>query len=256
MSEKSKIEWTDTTWNPVRGCVKVSAGCKNCYAERFAERFRGTPGHPYEQGFDLRLAPGMLTKPFAWTQSRLVFVNSMSDLFQDGVPDRYIEQVFEVMASADWHVYQILTKRPARMRDWVNKHRSSISSHIWLGVSVENQKVLPRIDILRETRAPVRFLSIEPLLESLGDVDFAGIHWVIAGGESGRGARPLKAEWVRSIRDKCARGNIPFFFKQWGGIHKKTAGCVLDGRTHDDYPEFSFRPIPTKADRVKMVKKF
>src|SRR5581483_158383 len=188
MSLNSTIEWTDATWNPVRGCTKISPGCKHCYAETFAERFRGVEGHPYEQGFDLRLVPEKLTEPFIWRSPKLVFVNSMSDLFQLGVPDNYVRAVADVMTKANWHTYQVLTKRSERMRDLLNaelRHAAG-QEHIWWGVSVENRKHgLPRIEHLRNSAATVRFLSIEPLLEDLGGINLTGISWVIVGGESG-----------------------------------------------------------------------
>jgi protein gp37 len=239
MSDRSSIEWTDATWNPVRGCVKVSPGCKHCYAETFAERFRGVPGHPFEQGFDLRLVPEKLEDPLRWRQSRRIFVNSMSDLFQDGVPTEYIERVGRVMARADWHTYQILTKRPERMKRLLGAELSWLAglAHVWFGVSVENRRHgLPRIQHLRETPASVRFLSIEPLLEDLGSVDLAGIGWVIVGGESGPRARPMREEWVVSLRDQCRSARVPFFFKQWGGVRKHETGRQLRGRTYDQIP--------------------
>jgi len=239
MSDKSAIEWTDATWNPVRGCMKVSPGCKNCYAATFAERFRGVPGHPYEQGFDLRLVPEKLDAPLRWSIGRNIFVNSMSDLFQVEVPSDYVMEVADVMRRADWHVFQILTKRSERMRDMLSGELRELGSlpHIWWGVSVEDRKYgIPRIDHLRETPAAVRFLSIEPLLEDLGEIDLAGISWVIVGGESGPGARPMKREWVTSILDQCEAERVPFFFKQWGGVRKKKAGRELNGRTYDYMP--------------------
>ncbi len=239
MSETSTIEWTDATWNPVRGCTKVSPGCTHCYAETFAERFRGVPGHPYERGFDLRLVPDKLEEPLRWRKPMMIFVNSMSDLFHKGVPDDYILAVAEVMRKADWHTFQVLTKRSERLRDLLRGKLRPYGDlkHIWWGVSVENKKHgLPRVEHLRQSAAAVRFLSIEPLLEDLGDLDLAGIHWVIAGGESGPGARPMSAEWVRSIRDQCVDREVPFFFKQWGGVRKKATGRILDGRTWDQMP--------------------
>jgi len=239
MSANSKIEWTDATWNPVRGCTKISAGCKHCYAEAFAERFRGVPGHPFQQGFDLRLVPDKLEEPLRWMRPRRIFVNSMSDLFHEGIPDDYIKAVVEVMRRADWHVYQILTKRSERLAALLTTRLRTAAalSHIWWGVSVENRKHgLPRLDHLRTTAVAVRFLSIEPLLESLGRLNLGGIAWVIVGGESGPGARPMKPEWVRDIRDQCHRASVPFFFKQWGGVRKKDAGRSLDGRTYDEFP--------------------
>jgi len=239
MSDNSTIEWTDATWNPVRGCTKISPGCKHCYASTFAERFRGVPGHPYEQGFDLRLVPEKLDQPIRWTRSKHIFVNSMSDLFHENVPTEYIARVVEVMKKADWHVYQVLTKRSERMRDQLHRQLFSAAqkNHIWWGVSVEDRKFgLERIDHLRDSPAAVRFLSIEPLLEDLGPLNLTGIAWVIVGGESGPGARPMKPEWVRSIREQCRTATVPFFFKQWGGVRKKRAGRLLDGRVHDAMP--------------------
>lgn len=246
MADKSNIEWTDATWNPVRGCTKISPGCKHCYAETFAERFRGVPGHPYGQGFDLRLVPEKLNEPFKWPAPRMVFVNSMSDLFHDQVPDEYIERVARVMVEANWHTYQVLTKRAARLRQLLGGRLkfAATADNIWWGVSVENKKHgLPRIDFLRKAPAGVRFLSVEPLLEDLGELDLGGIHWVIVGGESGRGARPMKPEWVLNILNQCREQDIPFFFKQWGGVHKKKAGRVLEGKTYDEFPARSQQPV-------------
>lgn len=239
MAEKSSIEWTDATWNPVRGCTKISPGCAHCYAETFAERFRGVKGHPYEQGFDPRLVPEKLHEPERWPTPKMVFVNSMSDLFHESVPDEYIEAVARVMVGARWHTYQVLTKRSSRMRTLLETHLAfaACEQHIWWGVSVENkQHGLPRISELRSSPGCVRFLSIEPLLESLGQLDFSGIHWVIVGGESGPGARPMRREWVVEIRRQCRQFGVPFFFKQWGGIHKSKAGRLLDGRTYNEMP--------------------
>jgi protein gp37 len=256
MSSASKIEWTDATWNPVRGCTKISPGCKNCYAETFAERFRGTPGHPYEQGFDLRTVPSMLTAPFGWARPRMVFVNSMSDLLHAGVTDGYIARVLEVMLKANWHTYQVLTKRAERLEQlWARQlgralggSLADVPDNIWLGVSVEDRKYgLTRIAHLRTTPAAVRFLSIEPLLEDLGELDMRGIDWVIVGGESGPGARPMATEWVRSIRDQCLAAGVAFFLKQWGGVRKKAAGRELDGRIHDAMPTIVRAPYPGRA---------
>jgi protein gp37 len=239
VADHSSIEWTDATWNPVRGCTKISPGCKHCYAETFAERFRGVPGHPYEQGFDLRVVPGKLEEPLRWSKSRMIFVNSMSDLFHEDVPDDYVLAVAGVMQTANWHTYQVLTKRADRLQQALRTtlHAQSTLPHIWWGVSVEDRAHgLPRIDQLRDSPAAVRFLSIEPLLEDLGDVNLSGIHWVIVGGESGHGARPMQREWVESLRDQCAAAGVPFFFKQWGGVQKKKAGRLLGGRTYDERP--------------------
>jgi|SRR5437667_3789065 len=239
MSEHSSIEWTDATWNPVRGCTKVSPGCTHCYAETFAERFRGVRGHPYEQGFDLRLVPEKLSEPLHWRRPRMIFVNSMSDLFHKDVPDDYIVSVARVMKLARWHTFQVLTKRSERLRDLLESKLVFAASdrHIWWGVSVENRKHgLPRVRDLQAAPAAVRFLSIEPLLEELGSFDLTGIAWVIVGGESGPGARPMQPAWVRSLRARCRRARIPFFFKQWGGPQKSVAGRQLDGRTYDEMP--------------------
>jgi protein gp37 len=250
MSEHSHIEWTDATWNPVRGCTKISPGCTHCYAETFAERFRGVPGHPYEQGFDLRLVPEKLAEPLQWTRRKMVFVNSMSDLFHKDVPDEYIAATVRVMELADWHTYQLLTKRSKRLRDLLQtslRHAGQLE-HIWWGVSVENRKHgLPRIDHLREAPARVRFLSIEPLLEDLGIIDLTGIHWVIVGGESGAGARPMDKSWVLSLRDQCQFAGVPFFFKQWGGVRKSKAGRHLDGRTYDEMPGIADQVTPANT---------
>lgn len=250
MSLNSHIEWTDATWNPVRGCTKISPGCKHCYAETFAERFRGVKGHPYEQGFDLRLVPEKLAEPFAWRSPKLVFVNSMSDLFQDGVPDDYIEAVCRVMVTAKWHTFQVLTKRSARLKELLRGRLrfAAEQDHIWWGVSVEDRKYgLPRIADLQRAPARVRFLSIEPLLEDVGAFNLTGISWAIVGGESGPGARPMREEWVVSVRDQCRESMVPFFFKQWGGVRKAKNGRLLDGRTYDEYPERVVSPIPERA---------
>ncbi|MGC2182044.1 MAG: phage Gp37/Gp68 family protein [Terriglobales bacterium] len=250
MSLNSHIEWTDATWNPVRGCTKISPGCKHCYAETFAERFRGVKGHPYEQGFDLRLVPEKLTEPFAWRSPKLVFVNSMSDLFQDGVTDDYTEAVSEVMATANWHTYQVLTKRSERLRDLLGGRLQFAAQreNIWWGVSVEDRKYgLPRIEHLRQAPAKVRFLSIEPLLEDIGVINLSGISWVIVGGESGPGARPMKKEWVVSVQQQCEAYRVPFFFKQWGGVRKVKHGRELDGRTYDEYPQRVVSPVPDRT---------
>ena len=252
MSDKSKIEWTDATWNPVRGCTKISPGCAHCYAETFAERFRGVAGHPYEQGFDLRLVPEKLAEPLRWSQPRMVFVNSMSDLFHNDVPDDYIEAVAQVMQFATWHTFQVLTKRSDRLRDLLQTklRPAAEASHIWWGVSVENRKHgLPRLEHLTAAPAKMRFLSIEPLLEDLGPLNLDGIAWVIVGGESGPGARPMEESWVRSIRDQCRRARVPFFFKQWGGVRKVENGRTLAGRTYDEFPARSPAPILARTDR-------
>jgi len=224
----------------MRGCTKISPGCVHCYAETFAERFRGVAGHPFEFGFDLRLVPEKLGDPICWSKPKKIFVNSMSDLFHEGVPDEYIEKVCRVMLAANWHTYQILTKRADRMVSLLKGKllKAAKASHIWWGVSVENRKHgLPRVTKLRSSKPTVAFLSIEPLLEDLGDFSLSGIHWVIVGGESGPGARPMETEWVRDIRDQCQKARVAFFFKQWGGVRKKEAGRRLDGRTYDEFPD-------------------
>jgi len=256
VSSKSKIEWTDATWNPIRGCTKISPGCKNCYAETFAERFRGVPGHPYEQGFDLRLIPDKLAEPLTWAKPRTVFVNSMSDLFHADVPDEYILLVARVMELANWHTYQVLTKRSERMQKMLGGRLASAARarHIWWGVSVEDKNYgRPRIDHLRNSPAKVRFLSIEPLLEDLEQLDLRGIHWVIVGGESGAGCRPMERAWVDSIRRQCSAAAIPFFFKQWGGFPKSRAGRLLDGRTYDDQPVRYHVNVPGRRVRETLA---
>jgi protein gp37 len=249
MSEHSHIEWTDATWNPVRGCTKISPGCKHCYAETFAERFRGVKGHPYERGFDLRLVPEKLTEPLLWRSPKLVFVNSMSDLFHEGVPEEYIELVCRVMAAARWHTFQVLTKRSGRLRSLLSGRLrfAAEQGHIWWGVSVEDRKYgLRRIPDLQASPARVRFLSVEPLLEHLGPFDLSGVSWTIVGGESGPGAREMLREWVVSVRDQCREYHVPFFFKQWGGVRKSRNGRMLDDRTYDEYPARVRAEIPDR----------
>ncbi len=256
MSATSEIEWTDATWNPVRGCTKISPGCKHCYAETFAERFRGVPDHPYEQGFDLRLVPEKLAEPLRWARPKAVFVNSMSDLFHEAVPDSYIEQVVRVMELANWHTYQVLTKRAERLRNLLAGRLSFAAhhKHIWWGVSVEDKKYgLPRVESLTSAPAAMRFLSVEPLLEDLGRINLEGIGWVIVGGESGAGARPMQESWVVSVRDQCQTVNVPFFFKQWGGVRKSQTGRELEGRTFDDMPERSTHGIVSRPRRMELI---
>ncbi|MEO8051003.1 MAG: phage Gp37/Gp68 family protein [Acidobacteriota bacterium] len=257
MSEHSKIEWTEATWNPVRGCLKISPGCKHCYAETFAERFRGVSGHPYEHGFDPRLVPQKLLEPLSWASPKTVFVNSMSDLFQDAVPDEYIMAVADVMLHTPWHTFQVLTKRSTRMKELLSSQLRSAAtaSHIWWGVSVEDKRYgLPRIADLRRTPARTRFLSVEPLLEDLGKLDLSGINWVIVGGESGGGARPMKKEWVDAVLRACRIANARFFFKQWGGGQKGRYGRSLNGRTYDEIPTRSGRHIPSRAERLDLIR--
>jgi protein gp37 len=256
MSEHSDIEWCDGTWNPVRGCTLISPGCAHCYAQTFAERFRGVKGHPYEQGFDLRLVPEKLAEPLRWKKPMTIFVNSMSDLFHKDIPSEYIQNVVRVMRMANWHTYQVLTKRSERMRDMLRTTlaEGAAEPHIWWGVSVEDRRHgLPRVEHLRAAPARVRMLSVEPLLEDLGEFSLADIHWVIAGGESGRGARPMQREWVVSLRDRCQQAGVPFFFKQWGGVHKSKAGRELDGRMYDEMPQRVPATVPDNRSRHVMI---
>jgi protein gp37 len=239
----TKIEWTDETWNPVTGCVKISPGCKHCYAEKFAERFRGVVMgkklHVFHDGFDPTLRPHRIDEPFSWRTPRMVFVNSMSDLFGEFVPDEFLASVFETMRRTPQHTYQVLTKRADRLATWTRRNGwLSKADHIWLGVSVEDRKYgVPRISELRRARAATRFLSVEPLLEDVGTLDLRSIDWVIVGGESGPRARPMHERWVQSIRDQCVAARVAFFFKQWGGVQKHRTGRTLDGRTWDQFPE-------------------
>jgi protein gp37 len=238
MSDNSAIEWCDATWNPTTGCTKITISCDRCYAARFAERFRDVPGHPYESGFDLTLRPERLLQPLGWKRPRMIFVDSMSDLFHKDIPTTYIDQVFDTMEAADWHRFQVITKRSSLMRDYARERysRRSPLSHVWLGVSVEDAASKSRIEHLRATPAAVRFLSIEPLLGRLGRLDLAGIHWVLLGGETGPGARPMEIEWAREVRDQCIAQSVAFYFKRWGGPRPKTSGTSLDGREWKEFP--------------------
>ena len=259
MSVNSTIEWTDATWNPVRGCTKISPGCKHCYAKTFAERFRGVEGHAYEQGFDLRLVPEKLAEPLRWSKPQMIFVNSMSDLFHSDIPDWYIAQVVRVMGTANWHTYQVLTKRADRMSKLLSGSLREYADlpHIWWGTSVEDRKYgIPRIKSIQSSPAAIRFLSVEPLLEDLGSLDLTGIHWVIVGGESGPGARFMSPDWVRSIRRQCHEQEVKFFFKQWGGVQKKKNGRMLDGRTHDEFPVVTRGQVPARAIRNEYVLRY
>lgn len=244
MAFGSGIEWTESTWNPVTGCNKVSPGCKYCYAERMAERLQAMGQPNYRNGFELTLQPKMLELPLKWKKPQTIFVNSMSDLFHERVPNEYIQLVFGVMRRAHWHRFQVLTKRGDRL--------SSLSpeiewpTNVWMGVSVENLDYLSRVDQLRSTNARVKFLSLEPLLGPLDDLKLNGIDWVIVGGESGPRARGMNIDWVTSIRDQCRRARVAFFFKQWGGKNKKKAGRLLDGRTWDEMPSIE---TPRSAGR-------
>jgi protein gp37 len=234
MSVNSGIEWTETTWNPVTGCTKISPGCKHCYAERMAFRLQAMGQENYRNGFRVTLQERMLPLPLTWKKPRMIFVNSMSDLFHKDVPTEFIEKTFAVMKKASWHTFQVLTKRSDRLQ--LIEDRIRIPKNVWLGVSVECEDYLYRIDDLRKTGAQVRFLSLEPLIGPLPNLDLDGINWVIVGGESGPGARPMQKEWVTDIRDTCLASGVPFFFKQWGGVFKKRAGRVLEGRTWDQMP--------------------
>lgn len=259
MARHSRIEWTDATWNPVRGCTPISPGCAHCYARTFAERFRGTAGHPFEQGFDLRLVPERLLDPLRWARPRLIFVNSMSDLFHENVPLAYIEFVCDVMAAADWHNYQVLTKRGGRMQACLRNVFPKIARqrNVWWGVSVENSR-FSRVRLVDLVYAYARntFVSFEPLLTDIWPLRLAGIDWVIVGGESGPGARPMKAAWVLDIQRQCAKAKIPFFFKQWGGPNKKATGHLLDGREYREFPEFVWNPAPPARRRKELLAEF
>lgn len=245
MAELTNIEWTDATWNPVTGCTKISAGCDHCYAERFSERFRGTPGHPFERGFDLTLRPERLDQPLRWRTPRMIFVNSMSDLFHKEIPKRFIERVFDTMEAAPWHTFQVLTKRSSLMRNFLRERYLGRRApfHIWFGVSVEDGTKTSRIRHLRDAPAGIRFLSIEPLIGPVGRLDLMGINWVIVGGESGPGARPMERQWVREIRDQCRANDIAFFFKQWGGLRPKSGGRKLDRREWNQFPKIPISMI-------------
>lgn len=238
MAQKTEIEWTDATWNPVSGCTKVGPGCDNCYAERFAERWRGIPGHPYEQGFDLQLWPERLTQPARWKKPRMIFVNSMSDLFHKDIPKTYLDRVFDAMETANWHVFQVLTKRSSLMRNYVKNRYDGgrVPRHIWLGVSVEDTAYKSRIEHLKQINSEARFISFEPLLGPIGKVDLKGVAWAIVGGESGPGARPMEGEWATELRKVCVRDGVAFFFKQWGGARPKSGGRTLDGAEWNGFP--------------------
>jgi protein gp37 len=241
MSQASSIEWTDFTWNPVTGCSKVSAGCANCYAERMARRLQAMRQPNYRNGFHVTTHPHVLEQPLKWSQPRRVFVNSMSDLFHEDIPDEFVEDVFAVMGRAHWHTFQVLTKRSARLASLGKALKWP--ANVWAGVSVENAAVLHRVRDLQSLKAPaVRFLSVEPLLGPLDDLDLNGIDWVIVGGESGPGARSMALEWATSVRDACLAAQVPFFFKQWGGVNRKVTGRVLDGRLWSELPEGRAKP--------------
>jgi protein gp37 len=233
MGISSRIEWTEATWNPVRGCTKLSEGCKHCYAEVFAERFRGVKGNPYEHGFDLRLVPEMLERPRSWRKARLIFVNSMSDVFHEKVPEAYVRKIFDVMASTPQHTFQVLTKRSERLAEMAP--RLPWPTNVWMGVTVESLQYVNRIDHLRKVPAALRFISAEPLLSQV-ELDLNGIGWVIVGGESGGGFRAMDPAWARSVRDQCLAAGVPFFFKQWSGFKPKAQGSLLEGREWKETP--------------------
>jgi protein gp37 len=244
MADGTTIEWTDATWNPVTGCTKISPGCDHCYAERFSERFRGVRGHPFETGFDLTLRSERLEQPLSWRQPRMIFVNSMSDLFHKEIPKDFIARVFDTMERAPWHTFQVLTKRSSLMRNFLRARYGNGRGpvHMWFGVSVEDGNRASRIRHLREAPAGVRFLSVEPLIGPVGILDLADIDWVIVGGESGPHARPMRTEWVRDIRDQCAAAGVAFFFKQWGGFRPKSGGRELDGKEWNQFPDIFSAP--------------
>lgn len=235
MSQKTKIEWTESTWNPISGCTKISKGCDNCYAERMAKRLQAMGTRGYENGFEVTLHPEAIGKPLRLKKTQMIFVNSMSDIFHDEVPDEFIFEIFEVMNKAHWHIFQILTKRPKRLEKL--NDRLKWGDNIWMGVTIESNDYVNRADYLRKCDAKVKFISIEPLIGSVDKLDYSGLDWIIVGGESGFGARPMDKEWVVDVRDKCAKFNIPFFFKQWGGVNKKQAGRLLDGNIYDELPQ-------------------
>ncbi len=235
---KTAIEWTDSTWNPATGCIEISRGCDNCYARRFSERFRGVAGNHFEMGFDLALRPERLNQPLTWKTPRRVFVNSMSDLFLKDIPRTFVDQVFDTMEAAHWHQFQVLTKRSSLMRDHLIQRypEGRGPDHIWCGVSIEDRQATSRIRHLQAMPAGTRFLSIEPLLGPVGQIDLTGIDWVIVGGESGPGFRPMEIEWVREVRDQCVAQGVAFFFKQWSGFRVKKMGRLLDGREWSQFP--------------------
>lgn len=241
MPSTTQIEWTDATWNPVTGCTKITRGCDLCYAERFSERFRGVPGHPFENGFDLTLRPDRLKQPLAWRRPKRIFVNSMSDLFHKEIPRPYIDAVFDTMEAAHWHTFQILTKRSSLMVRYLRERYVDrfAPTHVWLGVSVEDRQNAVRIKHLRASQAAVKFISFEPLLGPVGKVDLSGIDWAIVGGESGPKARPMEEAWAVELHEQCIASGVAFFFKQWGGVRPKSGGRLLLGKEWNEYPSHS-----------------
>ncbi|HWK47945.1 MAG TPA: phage Gp37/Gp68 family protein [Stellaceae bacterium] len=249
MADSTQIEWTDSTWNPVTGCSKITAGCDHCYAERFSERFRGVAGHPFENGFALTMRPARLMQPIHWRQPRRIFVNSMSDLFHKEVPTHFVDAVFDTMERADWHTYQVLTKRSSLLVRYLRRRYGErhAPAHIWLGVSIEDRQNTIRLKHLKAAQASMKFVSFEPLLSSVGSIDLKGIDWAIVGGESGPKSRPMEEEWAIEIRDQCRRDGTAFFFKQWGGIRPKSGGRLLKGREWNEYPKFKKQLAPSAA---------
>jgi protein gp37 len=249
VATESKIEWTEMTWNPVTGCTKISAGCTHCYAERMAKRLQAMGVERYRDAFKLTLHEDLVALPVKWKQPRLIFVNSMSDLFHEAVPLEFIQRVFSTMVACPQHNFQVLTKRSARLRDVAGQLQWA--PNIWMGVSVEDQRVIQRVTDLRQVPAHVRFLSCEPLIGPLDKLPLGGIHWVIVGGESGPHARPMQPGWVDSILEQCRVANVPFFFKQWGGVRKDRTGRELHGRTYDEMPPRAMK-VPSIQTRVHL----
>jgi protein gp37 len=245
MAQTSTIEWTEATWNPVTGCDQVSPGCAHCYAKTFAERWRGIPGHPYEQGFDLRLWPKRIDVPLRWRKPKTIFVNSMSDLFHEEIPIAFVQEIFATMRAAHWHTFQILTKRHEHLLELAGE--LDWAPNVWMGVTIENRRFVHRADALRAVPAAVRFISAEPLLGPLPGLNLAEIDWLIAGGESGPGHRRIDADWVRDLRDRCAVEDVAFFFKQWGGHRAKSNGRELDGRRWDESPLLARASVAPRA---------
>ncbi len=233
---KTKIEWTESSWNPITGCSKISDGCLNCYAEKMAKRLQAMGIKGYKNGFDVTLQYHQLEKPLKIKKPQMIFVNSMSDIFHEKVPDNYILEIFEIMNKAYWHTFQVLTKRPERLEKL--KDKINWTNNIWLGATIESNKYIDRANYIKNTNAKIKFISFEPLIDSVKDINLDGIDWVIVGGESGSGARIIKKEWIYEIKEKCERLNIPFFFKQWGGTNKKKSGRMLDGKIYDEIPVF------------------
>jgi len=231
---KTKIEWTESSWNPITGCSKISDGCLNCYAEKMALRLKAMGTKGYENGFEVTLQYHQLERPLKLKKPQMIFVNSMSDIFHEKVPDDYILKIFETMNKADWHIFQVLTKRPERLEEL--REKINWTKNIWLGTTIESNKYIDRVKFIKETQANIKFISFEPLIDSVKDINIEGIDWVIVGGESGSGSRVIKKEWIYEIKEKCDKLNIPFFFKQWGGTNKKKSGRLLDGKIYDEMP--------------------